>query len=124
MFTEIDPVGLAAKAEIDAAMLRALALHPVAGADRLEQLHGAVLEHARPDRGLNLGAGAAFEDDGVDTLQVQEVREHETRGSGADDSYLSGRATHGTGRSRGNTRRMLCSKMFAFSAALTALPSM
>ena len=74
--------------QLDAVMDDALAVSRSADADLRQQIDGSLLEHAGPDALLDVLAAARLEDDGVDALQVQQVREHETRRPGADDRYL------------------------------------
>ena len=47
-----------------------------------------MFEHAGSDRRLQVFAAAAFEHDGFDPLQVQEVREQQPRRPTPDDPYL------------------------------------
>ena len=55
---------------------------------RFEEVHRALLEHARAHAMLDVVAVAALEDDGIDARAVQEVRQHEPGGPRADDADL------------------------------------
>src|SRR5207237_1751824 len=83
---KVDAVRAAAEAQIDAVVHEAFALHALADAGRLQQVDGALLEHAGADRRPDLLAAAQLEHHGVDSLQVQQVRKQEPRRSGADDA--------------------------------------
>jgi hypothetical protein len=52
----------------------------------IEEIDGALLEHARAHALLDVLARAAFEDDGVDAFAMQQVRQHEAGGARTDDA--------------------------------------
>ena len=54
----------------------------------LEQVDGALLQHAGPHALLDVLAGAAFEHDRLDALAGQEVGEHQPGRPGPDDGDL------------------------------------
>ena len=85
---EVDTVTAAVEAQFDPVVDGPLPLHPLTDADLLQQLGGAVLEHTCPDRRLQVFAAATLEHDGVDPLQVQQVREQEPCRPAPDDPYL------------------------------------
>ena len=85
---ERDPVPAPFETQLDAVMDDALAVETLRHADLRQQVDGSLLEHARPDALLDVLAAARLEDDGVDALQVQQVRKRQTRRPGADDRYL------------------------------------
>ena len=66
----------------------ALAVHPRADARPAQQFGGARLEHPGADPGLDVLAAAVLEDDGVDALVVEQVRERQPGRAGADDPDL------------------------------------
>ncbi len=78
----------AGKADEDAVVGEAFAAEAVGEAGFGHQIDGALLEHAGADGGLDRGARAAFDDDGVDAGAREEMREHEPRRTGADDCDL------------------------------------
>jgi hypothetical protein len=79
---------LAAEAEVEAVVDGAFALEAVADAGGDHGVDGALFEHAGADGGFDGVAGAALDDDAVNTLEVQEVGEEKAGGAGADDAYL------------------------------------
>ena len=83
-----DAVALAVEAELDAVMDETLALQALADARLDEQVDRALLEHARADALLDVVAAAALEDDRLDALAVEQVREHQPCGPGPDDADL------------------------------------
>ena len=85
---ERDPVPAPLEAQLDPVMNDALAVQALGHAHLGQQVDGSLLEHARPDALLDVLAAARLEDDGVDALQVQQVRKRQTRRPGADDRYL------------------------------------
>src|SRR4051812_29787515 len=85
---QVDPVALAVEAQLDAVMDEPLACQAVAEPGLGQELDGALLEDAGADAVLDVLAAAGLEDDGVDALEVQEVRQHQPGGPGTDDSDL------------------------------------
>src|SRR4051794_1714267 len=79
-------MALAVEAQLDALVDEALAVQAIAEAGLREQLDRALLEHAGADAVLDVLAAAVLEDDGVDPLEVEEVREQEPGGARAHDS--------------------------------------
>jgi hypothetical protein len=81
-----------------------------AGADGIEQLDRALLEHAGANSRQNIGAILALEDDGIDAVHMQQLREQQAGRSGADDGDLSTQnvlRSGSQGRSPRQPRRML-----------------
>ena len=60
----------------------------------LEQVDGALLEHAGADARLDVLAAPVLEHDRLDAGPVEELREREARRAGADDRDLGARALH------------------------------
>ncbi len=74
---EIEVVPLARELQVDAAVLEALGVHPLAQADRAEQLDGAGLQQPGPLPGLAVGPAAVLHHDRVDAAQRQQVRQQQ-----------------------------------------------
>ena len=85
---EVDAVAVSVDAQLEAAMLEALAGEAVAEAGLHHEVDGALFEHTGADGRLDGGAGAVFDDDAVDAFEVEEVGEHEAGRTGADDANL------------------------------------
>ena len=64
------------------------ALKPLPHPDLDQQVDCALLEHPRANALLDVLAAPVLEDDGVDSLQMEEVRQHEPGGTGTDDPDL------------------------------------
>ncbi len=67
----VDAVPRAAKGELDAVMDQALAMGARAGADLVEQRHGALLEQAGADPAEHVFRRLALENDVVDAVEVK-----------------------------------------------------
>ncbi len=85
---EIDAVAAAAEAQFDAVMQQALAAQPLAHVRLHQQVHAALLEHAGSNAMLDILAAATLDDDRLHTLQMQQVRKQQSRGSRSDDADL------------------------------------
>src|SRR5262249_34649434 len=92
---EIDAVAAAAEAQLDAVVDGPLPVQPLADANLGQQIDRPLLQHAGPDRRLDLTACPPFEDDGFDFLQVEQVGEQQPRRAGAHDAHLGARARGG-----------------------------
>ena len=68
-----DAVALAVELEVDAVVDDPLAVHARADAGRLENLDGALLEHAGPDSLLDVAAAAVLEHDRLDPGVVEQA---------------------------------------------------
>ena len=79
---------LAREPQLDAVVDEPLAPQPLADADLVQQVDRALLQHARADPLLDVLAAPVLEHDGVDARQVQQMREHQSGGPGADDPDL------------------------------------
>ena len=95
---ERDAVPLARELQRDAVVHDALAAHPLADAGGVQQVDGALLQHAGADAGLDVLAAASLEHHRLDAGQVQQLREHEPGRAGADDRDLR---AHGAVRRHG-----------------------
>jgi len=87
-FAEVDAMAAVVETEFDAAVFEALTFEAVANAEFVHELDGGVFEKASADALFDVGAGVEFEDDGLDAETVEEEREEEAGGAGADDGYL------------------------------------
>ena len=76
------------KSQLDAIVDESFALQSRADSGLHHQLDGAVLQHAGANAALAIFARLAFEHDRLDALQMQQVRQHQSCRSGADDSNL------------------------------------
>ena len=85
---EVDPVPLAVELDPDPRVDLPVALHPPAHTGLDEQVGGPLLEHARADPRLDVLAAPVLDHDGVDALQVEQVREHQAGRAGTDDPDL------------------------------------
>src|SRR5271168_2010528 len=81
-------MGAPAKPQVDSAMNQALALQPVAHSHFDHQIYGALLKDAGSDPLFAILAAARFQNHRFDTAKVEQLREHEPRGTRADDSNL------------------------------------
>ena len=86
--SEVDPVALAAEAELDAFVDQPEPAHPLADLRLLEQIDRALLEHAGADPPLDVLPAAPLQDDGLDALKMQELREQQARRPGPHDANL------------------------------------
>jgi hypothetical protein len=59
-----------------------------------QNLHGALFQHAGPHTAFDVLARAAFQDNRLDSLEVQQVRERQARRPSADDSNLGANRGH------------------------------
>ena len=75
-------------ADLDAVVDEALAAHALAHAGRVDEVDGALLEHARAHPMLDVFARAILEDDGADPFAMEKVRQHEPGRSRAHDADL------------------------------------
>jgi hypothetical protein len=70
-------------------MYQPFAQHPGANSHFVEQIDGGLFEDAGADAFLTIFAAARFEHHGVDAAQMEQMREDQARGTGADDAHLS-----------------------------------
>ena len=86
---EVDAVAASAESQLDAVVHQALAPHSIAQAGFIQQVDGALLQHAGPDTLLDVLPAPGLDHHRLDALQVQQVRQHQTGRAGAHDSNLS-----------------------------------
>src|SRR5512141_1197664 len=79
-FLEIDTVQVTVDADIDAAVLDALALHALADAKLNQQFAGPVLDQSGTDAVFDIFAAAIFNNDRLDAGEMQQPRQHQARG--------------------------------------------
>ena len=85
---ERDPVPLALELQLDAVMHESLAAHALPDARALEQIRGALFQHACADALLDVLAAARLEHDRVDALDLEQPRQHEPGRPRAHDADL------------------------------------
>ena len=68
-------MALFAKPQLDAVVLQALLLHALAQARSVQQVDGALLQHASAYPVFDIVLAAVFENDGFDVVQVQQMGE-------------------------------------------------
>ena len=78
----------AAEAQFDAVMDQAESLHPLADASFVEQVDGSLFEQAGANPLFDILAAASLEHDGLDAIEVQQVREHQPRRPRPNDADL------------------------------------
>ncbi len=82
-------VRLSAKPELDPVVAQALTRQPLAQSGRVHEVHAALFQHPRSHPVHHVLLAPPLEDDRLHPLEVQEVREHQARGTAADDDDLS-----------------------------------
>src|ERR1700722_17954564 len=85
---EVNPMARPVEGEIETLMRQALATHPGAELDLIEEIDGALFEDAGANPGLDIGAALALQNDGLDADSVEQMSEQEARRAGADDGDL------------------------------------
>jgi hypothetical protein len=105
-------VPLARELELDAVVDETFALQPLTRARRHEQVDDRLLQDTRPHARLDVLAAPVLEDDAVDVLQVEQVRERETCRPGPDDRDLRARCVYGSSSSS-STRCAIANAPFA-----------
>jgi hypothetical protein len=91
---EVDAVALSAETYFDAVMNQALALHSIADAHPGEQIDGARFQNAGADALLAILARPVFENEGLNTVEMKQVRKDEACRPGSDDSDLRAYRAH------------------------------
>src|SRR5579871_4912950 len=86
---QVDAVSLAAEAQFDTVMDEPFTSHPIAGSGGVQQIDGALFQHAGADPLFHLAAAAAFDHYRLDSFQMQEVGKQKARRSGSHDADLS-----------------------------------
>ena len=89
-----DAVTHAVELEVESLVDEPFAIHPVADAERAEQVDGSLLQHARANPPDDVVTAALFQDDGVDACQMEQVAKQKARRAGADDANLRPRGVH------------------------------
>ena len=85
---QIDPVPHAPEREVQPAVPERFLLQPPGDLRLAEQVDHAAFEHARADAAHDIGPALAFQDHGLDAVQVQQLREQQPGRSAADDADL------------------------------------
>ena len=87
--------------QVDAPVFQALPVQPVPETDVGQRVHGVLFEDAGANAGLDVGAAAVLQDDGVDALEGEQSRQQQTGRTGSDDSHLGAHAASVAPGSRG-----------------------
>jgi AraC-like DNA-binding protein len=87
VLVQVHAVHAAVVGDEEALVDLALAVHALAALRLAHQLGEAVLQHAGADAAEHVLAALPLEHDGVDALQVQQLRQHQPRGPAADDAH-------------------------------------
>ena len=85
---QIDAVARAAEAKLDAAVHQALRVQPRADARPVDQVHRALLEHARADAPKNIVPALLLQDDRGYAGAMQQLAEQQPRRARTDDGDL------------------------------------
>ena len=76
------------KSDVEARVGHALAMQPLAGAEFVHQIDGALLQHAGADAAFDIVAALAFKHDAIDAGAMQQQRQEQPGRTGADDADL------------------------------------
>jgi len=79
----------AAEGKLEAVMDQPLAMQARGDADLVQEIDGALFEHAGANARQHIVAIHAFENDGVDAMTVQQLAEQQAGRASADDGDLS-----------------------------------
>jgi hypothetical protein len=85
---KVDLVERAVETEMNAIVREPLALHALAHTGVDQEIARPLLDQPGADAALDIVAAAILNDDGVDALEMQKMREHEAGGPGTDNSDL------------------------------------
>jgi hypothetical protein len=85
---KIDTVPAAAEAQLDAIVHEPFSSQSGTDTGIVEHIDRALLEQASANPPFDIGTRAIFQDNGIDALQRQEMRQQEPSGSCADDPDL------------------------------------
>ena len=88
VLVQIDPLHLAVVGDEEAFVDLAFAVHALAALRLAHQRGEAVLQHAGADAAEHVLAALPLQHDGVDALQVQQLRQQQPRRAAADDANL------------------------------------
>ena len=84
----IDAMPVAGEAQFDAVMHQSFAMQPLAHARLGEQIHRALLQHARAHPLFGMFAGLSFDHYGIDAFEMEQGREDQAGRPGSDDTDL------------------------------------
>src|ERR1700722_51429 len=85
----VDAMARAAEGELDAMVDQALAVRALAGAALIEQRHRSFFEQAGADAAEHVFRRLAFQDDVVDSANVKQLSQQQSRWPRTDDCYFS-----------------------------------
>jgi hypothetical protein len=86
---EIDAMPGAVETQLDTGVDQAFSLEAVTDSGLFHQIDSALFEDAGANTLFDIFLGARFENDGVDSLQMKQMREGEPGGTCSDDSDLN-----------------------------------
>jgi hypothetical protein len=98
-------VPLTLELKLDPVVNESLARETLADADLLQEVDRSLLEYARSNPVFHVPAAPPLEDDGVDSLQVQEMCQHQAGGAPADNYDLRALAQPQTSAAVSTIRR-------------------
>jgi hypothetical protein len=85
---EVDAVAFPLKRDLDSFVAHPFPLEPVRHSHLPHHLDRSLLEHASPNPVFHVLPGAVLQDDGIDSVKVQELGQEQPRGAGTNDPYL------------------------------------
>jgi hypothetical protein len=85
---EVDSMAASSEAQLDPVVDESFGLHPLGHAHLGEQVDCLLLEDAGTDALLNILAAAVLDYDGIDSIEIEQVREHQSRGPCPNDPDL------------------------------------
>src|ERR1700733_7961013 len=77
------------EAQFDSPMYQTLLLHPCACTCVVQEISGPLLEDTSPDSLFDMSPSSHFKNDRLDSMQVKQVRQHQTSWPGTNNSDLS-----------------------------------
>ena len=87
-FAEVDANAPAANGNLGAVMHQPFAMQALGNAGLFEQSNRSLLQHARPNAGLNIVARPRFQNDALDAMDLQQAGEQKPCRPGSDDAHL------------------------------------
>src|SRR6185503_4586551 len=87
---QIDAMPLPLEGDIETVVSQSVALEVSADTHGMQQIDGSLLEDPRSHTIDHILAAAVLNDDGIDTVEMQQMPEHQARRTCADDADLCG----------------------------------
>ena len=94
---DVDVMAASVEADVDAAVDERLAMQSLGRADLIHQVDATLLHEPGPNAGFAVLSRPGLQDDRLDAGQPQQMREHQARGPGANNSDCRSRALHNPG---------------------------